>query len=200
MNEKGNDDDDDETLSLAVPGHAGSRSRRPPAWAVLAYAIVVTDMSHYAAGRKPRRLGARVKRFLQSWLINTLAVVLAVYLVPGITYRKPLDLLAASLLLGILNAVLRPVLMLLALPLLILTLGLFTFVINALLLYLVGNLLRPEFSVETFWAAFWGGLVISVVTLILNSLTGTGSSRIRFERHRRRSGSNPPGDGPVIDV
>ncbi len=126
-------------------------------------------------------------------------MVLAVYLVHGITYQKPLDLLAASLLLGILNAILRPVLMFLALPLLLLTLGLFTLIINALLLYLVGNLLRPNFSVETFGAAFWGALVISLVSLILNTLTGTGSSRIRIHRQRPPK-STPPGEGPIIDV
>ena len=77
-----------------------------------------------------------MKRFLQSWVINTLAVLVAVYLVSGIHYEKWLDLFAASLVLGILNAVIRPVLMFLALPLLIFTLGPFTLIINALLLYL----------------------------------------------------------------
>ena len=63
-----------------------------------------------------------VKKFIQSWLINTLAVLVAVYVVKGIHYEKPLDLVVASLLLGIFNAVLRPLLMFLALPLLILAL------------------------------------------------------------------------------
>ena len=105
--------------------------------------------------------------------------------------------MVASLLLGILNAVLRPLLMILALPLLVFTLGLFMLFINALMLYLVGLLLRSGFQVETFWAAFWGGLVISVVSLVLSTLTGTGNARVRAERGRR-----PPrdGDGPVIDV
>jgi len=91
-----------------------------------------------------------LKKFIQSWLINTLAVLIAVYLVKGIHYEKPLDLVVASLLLGILNAVLRPVLMFLALPLLLFTLGLFTLVINALLLYFVGYVLRPHFYVDGF--------------------------------------------------
>jgi putative membrane protein len=140
-----------------------------------------------------------VKKFLQSWLINTLAVLVAVYLVKGIHYEKPIDLAVATLLLGILNAVLRPILLLVALPLLIFTLGLFTLVINALVLYFVGNLLRPEFRVDTFWAAFWGALVISIVSLILNVLTGTGNARVRIER-RRPPTRGPGGKGPVIDV
>lgn len=139
-----------------------------------------------------------LRSFLQSWLICTLAVLVAVYLVPGLRYQKPLDLVAASLLLGILNAVLRPLLLLLALPLLIFTLGLFMLVINALLLYLVGFLLQPHFSVEDFWVAFWGALVISIVSVILNTLTGTGHAQVKIQRQKP-----PPrndGNGPVIDV
>ena len=140
-----------------------------------------------------------MKQFLQRWAINTLAVLAAVYIVPGsIHYGKPLDLLVASLLLGILNAFLRPLLMLLALPLLIFTLGLFTLVINALLLYFVSVLLRPHFYVDDFWGAFWGALVISVVAILLNMLTGTSRSHIRFEHRRRPPGSG--GKGPVIDI
>jgi len=63
------------------------------------------------------------------------------------------------LVLGILNAVVRPVLVILALPLLFVTLGVFLLVINALVLYFVGFLLRPHFYVNDFWAAFWGALV-----------------------------------------
>jgi putative membrane protein len=140
-----------------------------------------------------------MKRFIQGWIINTLAVLLAVYLVPGIYYQKPLDLCVAALLLGILNALVRPILLLFALPLLVVTLGLFLLVINAIVLYLVGRLLEPHFSVGSFWAAFWGALVISLVSLVLNTLTGTGNSRIRFERHRRPPKSGG-GSGPVIDV
>src|SRR5437667_6491846 len=141
-----------------------------------------------------------LKKFIQSWVINTLAVLVAAYIVKGIHYQKPLDLLVASLLLGILNAVLRPVLLLLALPLLIFTLGLFTLVINALLLYFVGFLLKPHFFVDDFQSAFWGALIISIVGLILNTMTGTGASRVRFQRRRRPPGSDRNGGGPVIDI
>jgi putative membrane protein len=139
-----------------------------------------------------------LKSFLQSWLICTLAVLVAVYLVPGVTYGNWLDLLAASLLLGILNAVLRPLLLLVALPLLILTLGLFMLVINALLLYFVGFLLKPHFYVEDFGSAFWGALVISIVSVILNTLTGTGRAQVKI--HRQKPPPRNDGNGPVIDV
>ena len=127
---------------------------------------------------------------------------MATYLVKrGIHYEQPLDLVVASFLLGILYAFVRPVLMFFSLPLMIFTLGLFTFVINALLLYCVGLLLAPRFEVTSFKAAFWGALVISMVTFVLNSLTGTGKSRFTVRRGRPPSNPNPPdGGGPVIDI
>src|SRR5258706_9074067 len=136
------------------------------------------------------KMSPGLKKFIQSWFINTLAVLVAVYLVKGIHYEKPLDLLVASLLLGILNAVLRPFLMFLTLPLLILTLGLFTLVINALLLYFVGYILRPHFYVDDFWTAFLGALIISVVAMILNALTGTGKAHVKIQRRQPRSDSD----------
>ncbi len=138
-----------------------------------------------------------LKSFLQSWLINTLAVLVATQIVKGIHYDSWDGLLAATLVLGVLNAILRPLLLLLSLPLVILTLGLFTLVINAVLLYLVGRLI-PAFHVDGFGYALLGALVISIVSLVLNSLTGTGKSRIKIQRSKR-----PPDrddDGPVIDV
>ena len=139
-----------------------------------------------------------VKTFLQRWLVNTLAVLLAGYLVPGIHARTLLDWCVASLLLGILNAFLRPLLLLLSLPLLIFTLGLFTLVINGLLLYSVGFLLRPRFQVDDFSAAFWGALVLSLASLVLNAMLGGTQVRVR------RGPPKPPGPaaggGPVIDV
>ena len=142
-------------------------------------------------------------RFLGSWLINTLAVVVAAVILRGhIRYEKPADLIIASLLLGILNAFVRPILMLLALPLLIFTLGLFTFVINALLLYGIGWLMGLwglQFTVDTFWSAFFGAFIISIVSVMLNILTGTGSTRVTFSR-RQPPPKKSDDDGPVIDV
>jgi putative membrane protein len=143
---------------------------------------------------------SKLKHFIRSWVINTLAVLIAVYIVPGIHYGKLLDLLVASLLLGVLNAFLRPILVLMALPLLVFSLGLFLLVINALLLYFVGFLLRGHFYVDSFWAAFWGALIIGFISLILNSLTRRGSSRILFHRGPPPGPDRGGGGGPVIDV
>jgi putative membrane protein len=142
-----------------------------------------------------------MKKFLKSWAINTLAVLVAVYMVPGIHFKD--DSLwtpfVTSLVLGILNAFIRPILMLLALPLLIFTLGLFTLVINALLLYFVSYLLGNYFAIDSFGAAFLGALVISIVSLLLNLITGGSSARVRVQ-HRRRPPDSDGGGGPVIDV
>jgi len=141
-----------------------------------------------------------LKKFLQSWLINTLAVLVAVYIVPGLEFKdKSLwTPCVTSLVLGILNAFIRPIMDFLALPLLIVTLGLFRLVINALLLYLVSLLLGHYFEVRNFWSAFLGALVISLISLILNTMTG--NSRVVIQRRRRPPGSDDDGGGPVIDV
>jgi putative membrane protein len=141
-----------------------------------------------------------VRRFIQSLAINTLAVLVAGYLVRGIHYEKPLDLFVAALLLGIFNSVLRPILMLLTFPLVLVTLGLFRFVINGLLLWAVGSLLQPHFRVDGFWDAFWGALVISLISSVLHFVTGTGKARVRVERRRRPPDSGPKGGGPIIDI
>ncbi len=139
-------------------------------------------------------------RFLGSWLINTLAVLVAAIILHGhIRYQTPAYLIVASLLLGILNAFVRPILMLLALPLLIFTLGLFTLVINALLLYFVGVLMGPYFQVDSFGFAFLGAIIISIVSIALNALTGMSHTRITFQ-HRPRPPKSDKDDGPVIDV
>jgi putative membrane protein len=148
-----------------------------------------------------KRMSPKLKKFLASWAINTLAVGLAELILHNYIHsEKPVYLLAASLLLGIFNAILKPIIRRLAWPLVILTLGLFMFVINALLLYFVGFLLSPYFRVDTFWAAFLGALIISVVSVVLNALTGTGSARVQFHHVKRPPDSGPGGGGPVIDV
>src|ERR1700744_2808009 len=141
----------------------------------------------------------RILRFLQSWVINTLAVALAVMILRGhIHCDKNSDLILAALLLGILNAFVRPILMLIALPLLIFTLGLFTFVINALLLYFVGYLLKPSFYVDSFGYAFLGALIIGVISVALNVLTG--NTRVQRVRSPAPPNDKNGGNGPVIDI
>jgi putative membrane protein len=145
-----------------------------------------------------------LKRFIQGWLINTLAVLVTVVLLRGhIRYAGTADLFVAALLLGILNTFFRPLMMLLALPLLIFTLGLFTIVINACLLYLVHWMMGPRFEVDSFGWAMLGSLVISLISLPLNLLTGGGNARVIFRRQQRPPDGrkhDDSGGGPVIDV
>jgi putative membrane protein len=142
-------------------------------------------------------------RFLQSWLINTLAVLVAVIILRNhISYGGKLEnLLIASFLLGILNAFIRPILVVFALPLLILTLGLFMLVINALILFLLDALL-PFFHVESFGYALLGALIINFISGALNILTGLSKARISIQRGPPPSNKKPDDDGhgPVIDV
>ena len=142
------------------------------------------------------------KKFIQSWLINTLAVLVAVVIVRGhIRYASPLDLFVASLLLGVLNAFIRPFMLLLALPLLIFTLGLFTLVINAALLYLVHWIMGDRFEVDSFGWALLGSLIMGLISLPLNIMTGAGNARLTVRRQQRPTDSKPGGgNGPVIDV
>jgi putative membrane protein len=149
-----------------------------------------------------------VRDFLHQFLVGIFAVLIAVNVVPGITYDSTMDLLLASLVLGALNAFLRPFLLLGCLPLLILTLGLFLMVINAMLLLLTAKLVDGFHITGGFWPAFWGALVISIVTVIANTLTGNGNSKVQFQRrqpkqHTPQSGKkydHDDDDGPVVDV
>ncbi|MCX8108408.1 MAG: phage holin family protein [Verrucomicrobiae bacterium] len=142
-----------------------------------------------------------MSQFLQRWMVTTLAVLVAANVVPGIGYETVGGVLVASLLLGLLNAFVRPLMLIISLPLIVYTLGLFILFINALLLYVVGRVVRT-FHVETFGAAFWGGLVISMVSLGVNLLTGRTKGEINWpgrKRFKRRIRIDD-GDGPVIDV
>lgn len=138
------------------------------------------------------------------WLVLTLAVFLAATVVPGITYSSWTDLLIAGLVLGILNTFLKPLLTLLSLPFIILTLGLFLVIVNALTLSLTGWLVGG-FDVNGFWAAIFGSLIISLVNLFLggNKTKVQGSSHTGFKVTRPPSSapsSSRKKDDDVIDI
>jgi putative membrane protein len=138
----------------------------------------------------------------ERWAVVTLSVLVAAHIVPGIQYDSPAGLLAASLVLGLLNTFLRPVLLFLSLPLLVLSLGFFLLILNALLLYWVGALVK-SFHVDSFGAAFLGALVISLVSLGVNHWLGKAQAR-RLRRNPRPQQDthtrDPDQHGPIIDV
>ncbi len=112
-----------------------------------------------------------MQRFLLGVFVNALALSAAAWLVPGIQLSGGfLDIVVVALVFGVVNALLKPILLLLSLPFLLLTLGLFALVVNGVLLLLTAGLVA-SLSVSGFWAAVLGSIVISLVTLILG---GTG--------------------------
>ena len=110
-----------------------------------------------------------MRRILIKWLINTLALLITAYVVEGIQVTGVSTLFLAAALLGILNALIRPILIILTLPINIITLGLFTFVINGAMLWLV-SLIIKGFIIQGFWPAVVGALLISVVSWLFNWL------------------------------
>jgi putative membrane protein len=106
-------------------------------------------------------------RFLLRLLLNGVAVFLAAQLIPGIGIASPGAALAAGIVLGLVNAVIRPVLILLTLPATVLTLGLFIFIVNAICLALAAWFV-PGFTISGFWAALCGAVVISIISWLLS--------------------------------
>ena len=119
------------------------------------------------------------------WLTLTVAIVATSYLLDGIHISGFGAALAAAALLGILNAVFRPIAILLTLPINILSLGLFTFVINALMIKMVSGVI-PGFDVIGFWTSIFGALVISIISWLLNSFIGPQGRVNSFQHQRRR--------------
>ncbi|MGZ7042460.1 MAG: phage holin family protein [Thermoanaerobaculia bacterium] len=111
------------------------------------------------------------------WLLNTLALFIVVTLVPHFQYRSVVTLAIAALVLGLLNAVVRPVLFFLTLPLTIITLGLFLLVLNAVMLELTAMLV-PGFRIDSFGWAVVGALVLTIISLVTNRI-GRDDSRDR---------------------
>jgi putative membrane protein len=189
------------TPILSSPSRTGNRENLGGTEKPLVFGGRVRDVIPalgLRAGNAGNDMSQNFASFLKRWMITTVAVMLAANIVPGITYTAS-GLILATLLLGLLNAFVRPIILVLSLPFLIMTLGLFLLFINALLLYWVGHILRG-FHVETFTAAFWGSLIVSIVSMMLNMLMKGGGPRVEM---RRGTPPRPPsgdGGGPVIDV
>lgn len=108
-------------------------------------------------------------RLLLLWLVNALALLLLPYVLPSITVANYRAALVGALVLAFINTLIRPVLVLLTLPVTLLTLGLFIFVINGLLFWFVGSFV-PGFVVDGFWSGVFGAIVYSIVSWLLASL------------------------------
>jgi putative membrane protein len=108
-------------------------------------------------------------QLLLVWLINAFALIAVAYLMPGVSVASFTTALVAALVLGLVNAVIRPVLVLLTLPVTLITLGLFIFVINGLLFWFVGSFIQG-FVVDGFWPGVFGAIVFSLISWLLSAL------------------------------
>jgi len=107
--------------------------------------------------------------FIIKWVISTLAILIAAYLIPGVSIENLFAAVVAALVLGLINAILRPLLIILTLPITILTLGLFALVINASLIMLTAWIV-PGLTIDNFWWALLFGLVLSLLNFALNKI------------------------------
>ncbi len=103
------------------------------------------------------------------WFLNALILLLVSYVVPGITFSGTWPLLITVIVLGLVNALIRPILIILTLPINLLTLGLFTFIINALMFWLVSSIVKG-FEIKDFASAFWGALVYWILVMFIDFL------------------------------
>jgi putative membrane protein len=122
--------------------------------------------------------------FLLHWLVTAIGLYAAAYLVGGVHVSGTAALAVGALVLGFVNAIVRPVLQILSLPVTILTLGFFYFVVNAAAFGLAA-LLVPGFRVDGFWSAFLGALVVSLVSWLLGSITRRGTAPVVTTAVRR---------------
>ncbi|PKM82312.1 MAG: hypothetical protein CVU89_04725 [Firmicutes bacterium HGW-Firmicutes-14] len=114
------------------------------------------------------------------WILNALALLFTAWLMPGIDVTGFGAALITALVLGVINAIIRPVVLFFTLPLNILTLGLFTLVINAVMLLITASAVSG-FTVSGFWAAFFGSIILTIISGVLSSVVMDDN-----KRHRRR--------------
>jgi len=105
--------------------------------------------------------------YIKQWIISTLAILVAAYLLPGVTVTL-LGALILAVVLGIINVFIKPIILILTLPITILTLGLFSLIINALLILLADKIV-PDFSVSGFWTALFFSIIVSLVNTLFKS-------------------------------
>ena len=114
--------------------------------------------------------------FLTRLVTTSLAIIIVTYLMPGVSVDSPVTAIIVAAVLSLLNLVIKPLLILLTLPITVVTLGLFLLVINALMIMLAANIV-PGFSVDGFWWALVFSVILSIVTGIFNSLAETDKKK-----------------------
>lgn len=121
-----------------------------------------------------------MRGILIKWIINSLAILIVTYIVKGIEVASFMTAITAAFLLGVINAFLRPLIILITLPVNIFTLGIFTFFINGFLFYMVSKIVKG-FVIIGFWPAFFGSLLFSAISFLLSlSINREGRFEVRF--------------------
>ncbi len=110
-----------------------------------------------------------MNKFLLTWLITAISLLITAYLIPGIAINTFMVAAIAAIVMGLINAIVRPILIVFTLPLTFLSLGLFLFVVNAISFSLV-SYFTPGFTIRTFWDALFGSIVLSLVSGFLGQL------------------------------
>lgn len=139
-------------------------------------------ISQGVAWRRAMGLRCGVRHFVFRWLVTTLAVMIASALLTGIRYDSWGSLIGAALLLGILNAFVRPILLLLSAPLILLTLGIFILIVNGLMLYWIPAFV-PGFHIAGFGTAFWGAIIVSISSWLLSAFFRGTDGRVHVLTH-----------------
>lgn len=111
--------------------------------------------------------GPRIRGFVYRWLVNAFALAVSAWVVKGIEVHGVLSLFFAAMVIGVLNAFVRPLVVILTLPLNILTMGLFTFVINGLMIMMASKVVRG-FIVADFWSALVGAIFLAIISFFIN--------------------------------
>jgi putative membrane protein len=150
------------------------RNPRVPVWQVV-FAKRLREETNFA-------YRAAMRHFVIRWLITTVAVMVASAFISGIRYDSMGALIGAALLLGILNAFVRPVLLILGAPLILLTLGVFILIVNGLMLYWVPSIVSG-FHVDGYGSAFWGAIVIGIVSWLLSAFFRGSDGRVHVLTH-----------------
>lgn len=149
--------------------------------------------------------GQRLLGLMSRWILTAVSVWVSTKVVPGVDYADWASLLAAALILGVLNTLVKPLLVAVALPLVVLSLGVMLLVINAFLLLMTSKLV-PGFHVSGMWAAIGASLIISLVSIVLGKPSRRfASAQPRFRKSNvfkepEPTRAPPPGKGPIIDV
>jgi len=142
---------------------------------------------------------ADIMKFLIKWLINIIALLVVIHVIAGVSIDNMQTVFVAALILGLLNSLLRPFILILTLPITIFTFGFFTLIINGYLFYLAAKFIKG-FVVTGFWNAFWAALLFSIISSLLSFIL-TPAAGIKYGSFRSKGGGRLNIDkDDVIDV